>query len=742
MNERILSLRQIASWEIPDLRPNDPTYPIASVPSLQRGLIWNSNQTEILWDSLLRGFPIGAFVLCRKLQNQRRKDESATYDLLDGQQRAHAVGLGFDDVFASDEHDPKAILWIDLTPSTKLGTRTFLFRVTTEAHPWGYRADDAAKPSPLPIWQIREILKYSKYMNDKDELHREVNEIPKRPSPRNLWPAAAERPIPFAWLMKHKEENSETFWKAIRSECEKANDRAPHLKWAQKAFKLLNPASAQNDSKLRSIWMGVKRAHEAQVVWLEVSKDALMSASAQEESISDIQDDQAEVTSVEHLFYRLNAGGTRLDGDELAYSMIKAHWPELEKPISNLAYRGRLPEARLATLAARVPLMMARSTGPDQRRRSITTAVSISDFRRLAHDMSRKEQRGKLLDFFDGGDLNLATVLSRLESWLKLDRNGLGLPPVLQTSIARSSRDVYALLLWIAARSIQEGTKEGADPHRTDLRKSVLGLATALHWFGEDKRLAVDAVAEALDGTTLEPAAFQGLLAKAFKVEERLALHRPLPIKDIEELIELPKQNELGEWNWSQVLCKIAEEKKWTTERFLQCIRYEKEFLIFAQRTYIVERFKYDPARQDMWDQHNRPWDFDHIVPSVVSRYVSRNNLPYKSAIDQWINCIGNLRACPMEENRSDRHISPDEKLSTFEAERDYFLSEDELKKFQESYKSISDSRGALDFLEATRGRLIRIYKEWYNNLDIYTLTRDSSKAHDYNNPENENNEK
>ena len=341
--ENTLILRQIASWSLLKLRPENPSYPIASVPSLQRGLVWKPNQTELLWDSLLRGFPIGAFVLCRKLRKQRRRDESATYDLLDGQQRAHAVALGFEDPFAGGKHDRRPILWMDLAPPSQPGTKTFPFRVTTEAHPWGYQADDAA--SPLPLWQVRDVLKKAGCMNDRDDLVHEPGRAPERPPPRTLWPASAGTPIPFAWLMACEEEELEAFWDAVR---EAVRHHAQQSAWAQKVVHLLDSVSARDEPKLRAIWSGVMRAREARIVWLEVPEDALISASAQEDTRPASQDGAAEVTNVEHLFYRLNAGGTRLDGDELAYSMIKARWPELEEPIKKLACR-RLPEARLVT---------------------------------------------------------------------------------------------------------------------------------------------------------------------------------------------------------------------------------------------------------------------------------------------------------------------------------------------------------------------------------------------------------
>ena len=55
-----LSLAQIASWQNTTKATSEI---IAKVPSLQRGAVWKPGQVELLWDSILRGFPIGAFVL-------------------------------------------------------------------------------------------------------------------------------------------------------------------------------------------------------------------------------------------------------------------------------------------------------------------------------------------------------------------------------------------------------------------------------------------------------------------------------------------------------------------------------------------------------------------------------------------------------------------------------------------------------------------------------------------------------
>ena len=89
----ILSPRQIAAWFSPEARAVEPSLPImASIPRLQRGLVWNAGQIEMLWDSLLRGFPVGSLVVCQRILGQDDgDDESISHHLVDGQQRAHAA---------------------------------------------------------------------------------------------------------------------------------------------------------------------------------------------------------------------------------------------------------------------------------------------------------------------------------------------------------------------------------------------------------------------------------------------------------------------------------------------------------------------------------------------------------------------------------------------------------------------------------------------------------------------------
>ena len=90
--EHACSLETISRWASIDSK--------VRIPAFQRGLVWKPRQVELLWDSILRGFPIGSFVL---------SEEADGYYLMDGQQRFNAIALGYDTLCGAKE-GPDAVL--------------------------------------------------------------------------------------------------------------------------------------------------------------------------------------------------------------------------------------------------------------------------------------------------------------------------------------------------------------------------------------------------------------------------------------------------------------------------------------------------------------------------------------------------------------------------------------------------------------------------------------------------------
>ncbi|MBR3957991.1 MAG: DUF262 domain-containing protein, partial [Kiritimatiellae bacterium] len=119
-NTIALSLQEIADWQLTTRDKVAPGACWARMPSFQRGLVWSPAQIEVLWDSLMRGIPIGALSLLPIEGNERFRrgdadeDFSGAYWVVDGQQRSNAIALGFSPFPRENENTP--ILWLDLLP--------------------------------------------------------------------------------------------------------------------------------------------------------------------------------------------------------------------------------------------------------------------------------------------------------------------------------------------------------------------------------------------------------------------------------------------------------------------------------------------------------------------------------------------------------------------------------------------------------------------------------------------------
>lgn len=717
-----LTLKQIAAWQnIGNASSGDI---IARPPSLQRGAVWSPGQVELLWDSIMREFPIGAFVVCDKLDKQKTRnpkldrsgidnEDKVTHHLLDGQQRANAIALGFDDPFAGNK-PPTAVLYLDLDPIfSDNSTRNYLFRATTTAHPWGYAKNDEAKP--ISAGRIREAIETYGW-RDK-EGHFVVKDD--RPL-RETWPIEAQVPIPFSWLLIEDCKNGfDEYWRAIRTKIESGHN----AEWVKKVIDWIEKGS---EKQRRKIFNAICRVHGYQVPVLEVPSEALTDATEQESNAST---ESANIANVEHLFQRLNSAGTELKGEELAYSMIKAYWPEVEEPIEKLSEK-RMPASRLVMLGARVSLI-----DPRNQPETLPNMLSVSALRRIAQSNEEDKdgsKRRQILSFFTPQETaELKPVLFLIDSWLNAlnSDDDIGLPPVLHTSLAQRSPDVYLLLMWLSRRVLAEsnGDLTNAITNSEILRKPLLGLATTLHWFGNEKERAVRHIYnDSLRESKLEPDTFRSILTKLTKLDDldegRIGCYRPLPPEELDELISLPNANEdsLKKWVWWSLVKEddLRQQKVWP---FLDRLKNEKELLLYAQRDFLKRKFNnYDPSRQDLWEDHNRPWDYDHILPSV--KIYGKQNI-FEAVRHGWAYILPNLRAWPMEDNRSDQSESPADKINSESLLSDSFVTERERDGFAKGYEDIQNPENALCFIKAAKSRLLRIYGEWYNTLDIKFLT-------------------
>ncbi|MEI6057128.1 MAG: DUF262 domain-containing protein, partial [Lentisphaerota bacterium] len=561
----LLSLKEIASWD--NLFFQDITPPIiANIPALQRGLVWKPKQIELLWDSIMRGIPIGSFVVCSKIDSQQRQNiKIITHHLLDGQQRCNAITLGFTPL---PKEGKDSIIWIDLSPkSLPSSTRNFLIRITTQAHPWGYTESDSEQC--LSATQIRESLK--KYLNvNKDEIIYYC-----RPAPRELRPYSAQVPVPLSFLLNSDISNAEIFWQTTISKLKPVKTQ-----WSTDAEKFIN--SIESTKQKEKIFNGIKTALAAKIIALK-APDELVEESEQERNNSS---QTANTSNIEHLFQRLNQQGTRLEGEELTYSMIKAYWPQLAVPIDVFAH-GRMPASRMVSLAVRIALS-------DEEQ--LHGGISVSRIRKIAKEDA--VLKPKILDFI-GSENNspLQNACICVDKWLGLEENctSWGVLKVHRTSIAINSPDVYLLLLWLAYR--YPNTQQ-------EMHRQLTGMATLMHWYGIDNaKLANIIFKHCKHELTTETIVNSLLEGKNYL----LPMHSPDELSNSLKISAPEDEKALSTWNWWNCFVE-GELKEQQREReknwwpFICKTKGNKEMLLYAQRKFLAERFPdYDPAKKDLW---------------------------------------------------------------------------------------------------------------------------------------------
>lgn len=109
--------------EIPNSMHKDGEY--IGIPAVQRGLVWEPSKIVNLWDSIVKGYPIGIFQCYEEKQG-----EKVIKCLIDGQQRLNAICLGY-------ENSEEASLWV----ATEEDPEKPIFMVCTRRHPWGYKRE-------------------------------------------------------------------------------------------------------------------------------------------------------------------------------------------------------------------------------------------------------------------------------------------------------------------------------------------------------------------------------------------------------------------------------------------------------------------------------------------------------------------------------------------------------------------------------------------------------------------------
>jgi len=713
----LLTLKQIASWQVDGIVNGDSII-TARVPSLQRGAVWEPQQIEMLWDSIMRGFPIGSIVIAKKIEGQNNQHSPTlatelkatkvtSHHILDGQQRCNAIAWGFVNPWEDNLSDD-VVLWLDLKPGDRLKntTRKYLLRVTTKAHPWGFNHSDQTgnlsagdiekfkdklislhQPENWEIWPE----KFHVMLISKEDTQKKI----KRPSPKLAMPYDAGFPVPIFLLLKYFKNDKLDWTMLAKDEWIKIVEA-----WSDYNVQSLNG----NDCKY--IESGLAIADQACVVAQQVP-----------DLLNGIDD-------IEQIFQRLNRQGTRLDNEELTYSLIKAYWPEVEDKVRKLpSHLNHTTEARLVGLGIRVALT-------DLGSEKLVPELTVDRIRNIF----RANEEKKVEDI-KAHDLIKAFIekdgLEKTLNWIDkqflynelMDRD-YGLPAYLRSSLAWRSRDVFAWLMLLAKRY----KYELIDDHFV-VRK-ILGLALTIHWFDVDKSKAVDILVK--HHNDFANVSISDLNADVSRPTVRVPLC-PHEIKDAFQLEENSKENQFVKWTdfWQGVVNFDVNGDKYpedvATDRvnkygyFIGKLRNETELLVYAQRAYIEKVFEgFDPSNKLMWKGHNRPWDYYHILPSQNLNAQGKGTKTFLKISQAWQQSIGNQVAVDFSFNRAAQNtLDACKKYENFSKENEFQLFSENLKDFIMELEDADNVEHTKRFVLAAKDRLIKIYQEWYEKLEI-----------------------
>lgn len=676
------TLKEIADWQLNSDKAE------VELPSIQRGFVWKPKQVEDLWDSLLRGYPIGSFMFSRA---------GKKLYLMDGQQRATSIFLGHFNPFNS-ESATKAwsikgelpVVWIDIKPDSKPISSKYLIRVTTRSHPWGYHSSN--NDSKLSVPDRRKALELFKYNSDNKGGYTSFKNS-------NVFPFDSCCPLPLCFFL---ESNN------IDEVIERAEKHLPDIFATKKggfenknAF--LNLLKTELRKELSEIFVVIKNTSA-----LKIKSNIIENAVLNEENESENPT----------LFVRINSSGTTLTGDDLIYSIYKATFPDAEYLIENIGMNFITP-TQVLSLVSRLVASNLDNDG-------YVKKMYVKDFQRK---IKNDEFRDSLNTLIQTKEIEI--LFEQAINILSCKDNSLfkgEIPPIIIKSFIKKNQDLFLFFInWLHINKIQID-------EQVQLKMVSKLLLFAWFNFGNIPRLwkekikSIDFWNEPLnellwwDGEDGIHFLIKPELIKEYYAQDQV---EKLFIENDEykwSLLQHGVGNKIIQY-FNSVKSQEFELEKANKyfQEFTVKIRHNKQLILFAQRDYINSTFG-DFNQMDEIEDTNVPWDWDHIYPDS---WVYKNRNCAQITRD-WNETNGNFRAISLEDNRSRSNKQPPKDISD-SCEREYSFIKDNDWHY---WKNIDDKLlldQAQNHYRAVTTRMVNIYEKIWDDLKINELIIESA---------------
>ena len=658
------------------------------LPVMQRGFVWKPVQIERVWDSILRGFPVGAFMLSKATDD--------TKWLFDGQQRSTSIALGLyspweDDITTIGNAKQLPVIWLDLNSKQNSYEQKFVVRAVTQSHPWGYRLYDNS--SILSVADRRAAAE----LLPKDTRYIELKPTERRPYDSYL-------PIPLSFAITPFKDNAELSYEEWR---QTVINKVKHYFPDGITTKHTSKEDYLVDLE-KEVFSDIYKSIKENALTLEVPGIIVKSEIV---SFNDNDNENSDPT----LFIRINSEGTRLEGEELIYSIYKSICPETKNLVESLS-QNIISPAKTITLVSKLAYA-------DINNGSYINNITVRRFQTLILDPGPDPDsdfsfKTELLKYI-GTDVENSQIKVLYDKAIDiLSREGL-VPAVVIRQLIATKTELFLLLLYWLNRNDARGIN--------DSEKSLI-CARFYHiaWFGDTElfvRKMWDKVdmhdfwqASVNDGEYIEyPFISPELLQQYFteKVNSRSSDYT-LSADKFPEIWKIWERCIGGE--------QLATEQLYTHitnswSSFIQTIRTNRLLVLLAQAPYINKQFP-EFNQLNRLEETNTPWDWDHIYPS---EWVYRKWSIHPTT-REWNNTIGNLRAMSLSVNRSESNkLSPYDRLrESADIRKDYFIDDNsDWQSWQQLKGVIHDHNDEMVTLHAKAiiQRIVNIYKYFIKNI-------------------------
>ncbi|MES2922101.1 MAG: DUF262 domain-containing protein [Verrucomicrobiota bacterium] len=586
------------------------------LPPIQRSLVWRNSQILNYWDSLLRGYPAGLMMVHRSRSSGAATSQARTadgqtcatttddYQLFDGQQRLSALLLGH----SHGQLAAKLRLWVDLARDPDAGSGLlFQLRISSTGQPFGYQA--TTPNQKFSLGQRR--LKIDDWKRLLDRTSFDPREAFGRVEGKDL--IGDGSPIPLAEAV------------------ELVNSVGPDR--ARTALHQRHPNVSQD--RLATFLSALDQALKRSIIFQLIDESVL-----------------AEESEYIRFFGRLGQGGTALSQDELTYSIIKHHYPEVHDRMSEImeGSAGRLAsEVHLVLGAIRVAKI--RSGWRPNNIWEVIGRPTPAFVSRLQELPDVRAAFRELIPEFKGG--RLVTLLQEIRERLvyQAEHNSGGLPVML---LARMSAPLVDVLLLLA--DLPTGN-DSNDPLP----------AFVLYWliFVSDSDKAANHVYRQFleaQPTDLASAVREWIT----RFEQDGAAHAIPLLSQMEGLHEEVRNGDHRLKSWSARFISLDADAERPTGNCLRVLSTSGELikraLLWLQRIQLSELYPhFDPTSAE---DEDLPIDLDHRMPRSVfaadwrefSRrldFVEESDGNIRNARKLIGNSLGNLRWLDASENRS-----------------------------------------------------------------------------------------